>query len=400
VLILTPEEARPGMILAAPVRNPEAPEQDLLKRGYTLEDDVLTRLRDLHVSHLFVDYPSLDDLDRHLDANLSLQRQMVYRQIKETVTSALNRTRPTVAFSDYYHAVRDLILTLMSQGQHPIYLDLMSRGLGNEAIAHAAAVAHLSLLLGIRLERYLVDQRKRLPVHHAREVVNLGVGGMLHDMGKLRLAPELQQYDETNRPTDPAALEQWESHARLGYDMIHDGVEASAATAVLHHHQRFDGSGFPTVQHRKGMSALSGDAIHIFARIIHAADIFDHVSNPGGDAHKRSNIETLHILRMSYANSIDPVVMQGLVATAPPFPPASKVLLSDGTAAIVTKVDPADPYHPVVKRFGEDEWTLLDEAIDLSDGDNGLHIDSIGGVKVQPFLPPPPAQPSCRAPVP
>jgi hypothetical protein len=101
VLILTPDEARPGMILAAPVRNPDAPEQDLLKRGYTLEDDVIARLRDLKVTHLFVDYPGLDDLDRHLAANLSPQRQVIYRQIKETVTSALKRTRPTVAFRDY-----------------------------------------------------------------------------------------------------------------------------------------------------------------------------------------------------------------------------------------------------------------------------------------------------------
>ena len=228
MLILPIDQAKAGMKLAAPVAHPESPEQELLKRGYTLESSILGRLKDLHVDLLYVEYPGLDDLDKHLAANLSPARQIIYKQIKATIASAQTRTRPGVSYSDYTSSSREMITTLLSQGQHPIFMDQMSR-LGSDAVGHATAVAHLSLLLGLRLERYLIEERKRLPPSHAREVVNLGVAGMLHDVGKCKLPQELQTYTGVEMPEDDEQRKMYQSHARLSYDTIHDGVEPSAA---------------------------------------------------------------------------------------------------------------------------------------------------------------------------
>jgi len=78
----------------------------------------------------------------------------------------------------------------------------------------AAPVAHLSLLLGLKLESY---------------VVSLDVAGILHDIGLRRLPEPLQQYCETNPPKDPADYEEWQTHARLGYELIRSKVEPTAA---------------------------------------------------------------------------------------------------------------------------------------------------------------------------
>jgi hypothetical protein len=182
VLILPLAEAQPGMVLAAPVWHPAQPEQELLKRGYVLEKTVLQRLADLGVESIFVDFPGLDDLDRHLAAQLSPARMTIYNQIRETITANQRRTAPAVSFVDYYRSTRELVLTLVSQGQHPIFLDQMSR-LPGDAVGHATAVAHLSMVLGLKLERYLIEQRHRLPPNHAREVVNLGVAGIWASFG-------------------------------------------------------------------------------------------------------------------------------------------------------------------------------------------------------------------------
>ena len=246
MLILSLEQVKAGMKLAAPVFNPEHPDQDLLKGGYVLEEPVLQRLKEIGVPYIYVDYPALADLDRHLAPYLSPARQRIYCQIKETITAARKHTRPAVSYIDYYSATREMVCTLLAQGQHPVYLDQMAH-LGIDAIGHAAAVAHLSLLLGLKLQRYLIDQRNRLPVHHAKEVVNLGVGGMLHDMGKLKLPESLQNHSTVDAPEDATQRALWETHAQLGFELIHNGVEASAASAVLHHHQHYDGSGFPPV---------------------------------------------------------------------------------------------------------------------------------------------------------
>src|SRR6476620_4153775 len=71
VLIIAIDEARAGMTLAAPVADPEDASRDLLNRGYRLEDAVVSRLCELGVASLYVDYPGLDDLDRHLVPQLS-----------------------------------------------------------------------------------------------------------------------------------------------------------------------------------------------------------------------------------------------------------------------------------------------------------------------------------------
>lgn len=373
------------MILAAPVSHPDQPGQDLLKRGYVLEQSVIDRMRELEIEAVYVEYPGLDDLDKHLAVQLSPERQNIYRQIKETIRANERHAKPTVSYTDYYSGTRELVLALVSQGQNPIYLDQMAR-MGNDAVGHATAVAHLSLLLGIKMERYLIDQRRRLPPQHAREVINLGVAGMLHDMGKIKLPEALRHHHGINPPENPADAAEWENHSRYSYEMVHDGVEPSAASAVLHHHQHYDGSGFPVTQHRDGTrSRLDGQRIHVFARILAAADLYDQLTIAPRGQKRRSNVEILHLMRTTYRGWVDPEVIKIMQAVCPPYPPGSKVLLSDGTSAVVLRVDGAKPYRPVVRRLNDDGETLTDP-INLSD-EGAPSIHAIGNTLTERFVP-------------
>jgi HD-GYP domain-containing protein (c-di-GMP phosphodiesterase class II) len=386
VLILPIDDAKPGMQLAAPVFHPDAPEQELLKRGYVLEAKVLRRMAEMGVDALYVDYPGLDDLDRHLAVNLSPARQAVYTQIKHTISAVQRQTRAQVTYTDYYAGTRELITTLLSQGQHPVFIDQMSR-LGTDAVGHATAVAHLSLMMGLKLERYLVEERSRLNPSHAREVVNLGVAGMLHDLGKCKLDDTLQSHTAVELPADGDARSEYESHPRIGYDMVHNGIEPSAASAILHHHQHYDGGGFPQVKHRDGtVATMDGKRIHVFSRIVMVADLYDRLATSTQNRARRGNLEVLHIIRTQYAAWCDPIVLSALQAIAPPFPPGSRIGLSDGSMAVVVDVHPERPYTPKVKRLVGEEMTLEAEAIDLSI-DGAPQVETIAGVPVTGMVP-------------
>src|SRR5262245_43397124 len=305
VLILPLEDAKVGMTLAVPVTHPEQPDQDLLKAGYALEADVIVRLREMGVEHIYVDYPGLDELDRHLDVNLSPARLELYSQIKQSIRESQKTTRPAVGDIDYYDATRDLIQTLLMQGRHPVYLEHMSN-MGSDAVAHATAVAHLALLLGIKLDAYLISQRKRLAPNRAKDVVNLGVAGMLHDVGKTKLPAELQKHNTMHPPQGAAELELWQSHVHEGYQMVRKGIEPSAAAAVLHHHQHFDGTGFPAMQHTDGtISTLQGEKIHIFSRILAVADLYDRLASSPTSRARRPNFEVLHRIGTEFAGWCD-----------------------------------------------------------------------------------------------
>jgi len=365
LLIVAVEEARAGMRLAAPVLHPERPGQELLRQGYSLEPPVIERLREIGVEFIYVEYPALESLDRHLAVYLSPARQNLLKQIRGAIARSQKETHPAISYDDYCSTTRELITTLLTQGQNPVYLDQMSRQ-GADAVAHAAAVAHLSLLLGIRLENYIINQRSRLPPSRAKDVVNLGVAAMLHDIGLSKLPEELQRYCDVDRPDDDKLRSEWESHAAIGYEMIRNDVEASAAAAVYQHHQHFNGSGFPELPAGHGRAApMEADRIHVFARIILCANLYDRLASPPRGRGRLPPLQIHHRINNHYLGWCDPAILRVLQAVAPPLPPGLRVRLSDGTRAVVSDVNIDAPMKPVVRRLADDNWTPEGEPLDL-----------------------------------
>jgi hypothetical protein len=398
VLIVPIEQATPGMKLAMTVTHPEQPEQDLLRRNFVLEQPVLDRMRALGITCIFVDYPGLEDLDKHLAPNLSPERQALYTKVKTSFTEFQTGASPTVNFVDYYAATRDFIASILQNGKNPIYLDELSSRLGTDGVRHSTSVAHMALVLGIKLERYLIAQRQRLNTAQAREVVNLGVAGMLHDLGKTKLPEKLRGVHDLCPPAHPEERAEWESHVRIGYDMIRETVETTAAAAVLNHHQHYDGTGFPARDLGDGnVVAQDGQRIHIYARILLAADLYDRLGLAPDGKTRRTNLEILHLIRTQYAKRLDPEVAAILPMVVPPFPPGSRITLSDGRAAVVTTVNLEDPYRPTAKFMAADGWTLTTDSINLAKFPD-LQITAIGGVSVGDCVPKPVARPT--APIP
>ena len=374
------------MALAAPVQNPDDPEQELLRSGYVLEEPVIQRMAELGIASVYVTYPKLHDLNRHLEASLCPARKRIYVQIKETLARCQKEVAPDVNFQDYYSTMCQMLLTLLNKGRQPIFLDQMA-SLNDHEVGHAATVAHLCLLLGIRLEHYLIDQRRRLPASHAKEVVNLGIAGMMHDIGKTKLPAHLQNCNCLSEIASESDRRLFQSHSRLSYEMVRKTFEVSAANAVLHHHQHYDGGGYPRLAGKDGKpQKMMGPQIHVFARILHVADLFERLSYMPEKKQRRPNLETLFLMRTKYAHHCDPIVLQTLHAITPPYPPGCKVGLSDGTHAVVTAVGNEEPFKPVVKRLGEDLWSLDDKPINLRKP--GMpSVVTVAGLAVEPFLP-------------
>jgi HD-GYP domain-containing protein (c-di-GMP phosphodiesterase class II) len=247
-------------------------------------------------------------------------------------------------------------------------------------------VAHLSLVIGLRSQEYLIQSRNRLAPKHASDVVNLGLAGMLHDIGKAKLPAAFRTCTAVNPPAEADRLA-WEAHSQLGYEMIKGGLEPSASATVLHHHQHFDGTGFPALATRDGSSIRpAGESIHVFARILQLADLFDHLTTAKSGV-RRTNVEIFNLLRSRYGNWLDPRLLADLPKIIPPFPPGSKVRLSDGRDAVVTAPNPDDPYHPTVKRLAPEGKTVEPDPLRLG-LPTGLRIVQIGNLAVGPLLPP------------
>lgn len=343
--------ARPGMVLALPVFHPTHAGHALLKPGYELDASVLRRLGELKVPSVWIRYPGLEAVVRFISPEVVHEHAQLTRTLSDSLDGLARGAAAALDFGHYAHAVKGLVAKLGEASSRQLLVsEVMAASPG--LAAHASAVCFTSLLMGLKLDSYLIAQRSKLSPMHARHVENLGVGALLHDIGITRLAPDVvARFDQTGDESDP----DWQAHVRLGVDMTHGQVEPSAAAVIAHHHQRYDGRGFPWVPSACGQRRLSGDEIHVFARIAAVADQYDRVR---GGAHVLAAnegrpipaVRALHeMVRRARRREVDPIVVKALLAVVPAFAPGSMVTLSDGRTAAVVGFDPLHPCRPMVQ---------------------------------------------------
>jgi len=379
--------ARPGMTLAMPVLHPNNPGTILLRTGAELTRQTISRLREIRCREVWVRCPGLEHIRDYISPAVHAAHGVVAGKVSKAFQSTLRDADPELQFGVYRSAISALIERLLEDPRSNLYIQEMIET-DVRGLQHAANVCMLSVLIGLKLDFYLERERSRLSPAHARDVCPLGMGALLHDIGMLRIPEEaVEHWLHTGDESDPQLRE----HVRIGYRMVRGEIEPAASAVVLHHHQRFDGSGFPALPERMGgEQALAGHDIHVFARIVAVADVFNRLRHPLGDATARPTpiIRVLgSMMRGPLAPRLDPVVVKGLLTVVPPFPPGTVVRLSDGRWAVVTQWTPSAPCQPVVEalpngfRAATEVDPDLREPIDLS-ADPGLTIEVAEGVDV------------------
>ncbi|HEX2153435.1 MAG TPA: HD domain-containing phosphohydrolase [Acidimicrobiia bacterium] len=117
---------------------------------------------------------------------------------------------------------------------------------------HVHRVADLSVLLGRTLD---LDET---------DIARLGLVGVLHDVGKVHVDPAILSKPG---PLDSGELEHMRRHPELGFAMTVDRFDRGVSEAILYHHERYDGNGYPF--------GLAAEEIPLLARIVLVADAFD-----------------------------------------------------------------------------------------------------------------------------
>jgi diguanylate cyclase (GGDEF)-like protein/PAS domain S-box-containing protein len=141
-------------------------------------------------------------------------------------------------------------------------------------------------------------------------VLRCRLGGLLHDVGKVAVPAAI-----LSKPTVLTAAE-WEivrNHCALGESIV-IGFDAlrDIAPIVRHHHERFDGRGYP--------DGLAGEAIPVEARIVAAADTFDAITANRSYRTARAAQEAFQELRNIAGAQLDPVVVDALLEVLKSLP--------------------------------------------------------------------------------
>jgi HD-GYP domain-containing protein (c-di-GMP phosphodiesterase class II) len=347
-------QARAGMVLALPLYHPRRHDTVLLNPGITLDERSVARLQELRVSELWIRYPGMDLINEYISPELVEQQASLTSRISGAFDAVIRGAHARLDFGGYSSAIASLVSRLLSSPKAAIFINEMADR-DEPALRHGSGVCLMSVMMGLKLEDYLVAERSRLGAASARDVSSLGVGAMMHDIGMLRLPPEVvERWNQTQDESDAA----WREHVQIGFDLVKDAVGPAAAASVLHHHQKFDGSGFPLRPRQAGPDEpVRGSDIHIFARIIAATDLFDRLRHPPGGGGGDACVPVVRALRWMqqepYCRWIDPIVYKALLAVVPAYAPGSFVELSDGRACAVVEWLAHDPCRPTVQPIGD-----------------------------------------------
>lgn len=175
---------------------------------------------------------------------------------------------------------------------------------------------------------------------HRDQVIALGVGGLLHDIGKVAVPLEIL------RSVGPLSEEEWrvvQQHPMIGTGLLFAtgaGLYHPAASVVLEHHVAYDASGYPPVDHE--LPSLP-------ARLVAVADCFDAVTTKRSYREALDRDDALEILVAGSGGGFDPRAVSAFRRLVGPHPVGSLVRLDSGDIGLVVRTtDVGDPRRPTV----------------------------------------------------
>jgi len=230
-----------------------------------ITQEVLTRVH-THLKSRVLDSSTINHLDQQINAKMDQQIKGRFDQIFEQ-----NHQMDI--------SQQEIIFTLCS----------LTEMRSQEKAAHVRRVAEVSYLLAL------------LYGFNDEEASLLKMAAPMHDIGNLAISDViLCKPDELTMDE----FETVEKHTQFGHDMLktsQDPILKIAAIVALQHHEKYNGSGYP--------QGLKSDNIHIFARIVALADVFDTLSDDRvyGKAWSDEDIE--RYIEKERGNHFDPTLV-------------------------------------------------------------------------------------------
>ncbi len=199
-------------------------------------------------------------------------------------------------------------------------------GSGDRAASHALNVGVISLLIGRTLG---------LPEN---ELMELGIGALMHDVGKLEVADRFRHAEDGFNANEMAA---YRDHVAKGVAVGQRmGIPAGALRVLAQHHEHADGSGFPL--------KLAGERITMPARIVALINRYDNLCNPQSRTMQLTPHEAVSVLFAQGRNRFDAAVLNVFIRMMGVYPAGSLVQLTDDRFALVVGVNSSRPLKPRV----------------------------------------------------
>ncbi len=198
---------------------------------------------------------------------------------------------------------------------------------------HSLSVAVMSLAIGMEF---------KFDKNTLNELVT---AALLHDIGKIAIPITI-----LNKPARLTSeeFEVIKKHPIIAATHLRKNnlVTQNTFMGIVGHHEKWNGTGYP--------NGLDGKNIHMFARIMAVADVFDALTSHRPYRKPAPTHEVLEYIMANAGTHFDEEIVRAFLKRVAPFPVGSHVRLSNGKRGIVIKNYPEQPLRPQIAITGED----------------------------------------------
>ncbi|KGX89645.1 hisitidine kinase [Pontibacillus halophilus JSM 076056 = DSM 19796] len=304
----------------------------LVQAGTPLTKRMIARLSELNVTYVYIEDEHTSDIE--VTSSISDERRQeamnqietTFQMMKESpdyIKSFItNRTAESMGST-----VRSIIEDIQKHNEVVTLLsDVFSYD--NYIFSHSVNVTVYSLALGMEmgLNRNQLEQ--------------IGFGAMLHDVGKMFTPKEILFKPSRLTDEEYGIIKQ---HTTTGFNMLRKApnIPLVSAHCAYQHHERLNGTGYP-----RGIEA---DDIHLYAKIIGIADVFDAVTS--NRVYRRAMLphEGMEVLYAGADTLFDYEMIQHFRRSIALYPNGLTVHLSDGKSGVVFQQNNQVSDRPIVR---------------------------------------------------
>lgn len=336
-----------GNELAKPIYSGKS--QILIQKNVKLTYFMIQRLKQLGITYVYIKDPLTEDIMIHSPIPDELRLEAI-QTVKESFASYQNQGYSKKAFllENTSGKIDNLVNSMVNQIQkNDEVLSIMSDIFISDdyVFSHSVNVTIYSLALANELKM------------NNKKIKSLGLGAMLHDVGKVFIPEEV--LNKTGRLTEEefAIIQE---HPEMGFEFLRQSssVPLLVAHCAFQHHERLDGSGYPR--------GLKGNQIHQFGKILGVADVFDAVTSNRIYRDAMLPQEGLEILYAGSGTLFDQEMVRTFRETIAIYPNGVTVQLSDKRTAVVVKQNRPLQERPIVRILKENNIEVTPYDIDLS----------------------------------
>ena len=316
-------ELKPGMVLADDVGS-ERSGAILISKGTVLNKKNIKKIYDQGIKYAYI-YDEDDILNDFDEDKLEIRYEVLADKLDNVFTDI--KIGKKIILTEINDELDDLIDEIIDNDNILARIRELEEK-DDYTFNHSLNVCMLATMLG----KWLGYSQK--------EIKQLALSGLFHDIGKLKIDENI-----INKPgslTDEE-FEKIKKHSIYGYNILKEtvGISKNISLAILQHHEREDGSGYPL--------GLKGNEIHEYAKVIAICDTYDAMTSNRVYKPKKSPFFAAEILRDEGFNTLNPKMTRVFLDKIAGFYVGCTVLLSNGEKGDIIYIHPQAPTKAIVK---------------------------------------------------